>query len=148
MMRKAFFKRSGLAMAAVLMASLMALAQTDGGSPAAGAKLSGSAGVVKTQGYLSTDGVRPGDKFKIVVALDIASGYHVQGHLPSDPNLIATEVKFAPVAGLTIKEPTYPAPKYQKLESLGDAEYAVHDGTIYITAEAEADQTIKPGALT
>ncbi|HKP12916.1 MAG TPA: cytochrome c biogenesis protein CcdA, partial [Blastocatellia bacterium] len=75
-------------------------------------------------------------------------GYHVQGHVPSESFLIATEVKFQPAAGITIKEPTYPAPKYQKLESLGADVYAVHDGTIYITAEAVADGAIKPGPLT
>src|SRR5438128_10510801 len=122
-MKNEFFKRAGLAVGLVLLASLIALAQAD--SSAAGAK--GSAGVVKAQGFVSTSGIRPGDKFKIAIALDNAPGYHIQGHIPSDANLIATEVKFQPVDGITIKEPTYPAPKYQKLESLGDAEYAVHD---------------------
>lgn len=140
----------------LLLVSLMGLAQTAGeGTPSGGAAASstkGSAAVVKAQGYVSTTGIRPGDKFKIVVALDTAQGYHVQGHIPSDANLIATEVKFQPPAGITIKEPTYPAPKYQRLESLGDAEYAVHDGTIYITADAEGDvaldKLIKSGAQT
>jgi thiol:disulfide interchange protein DsbD len=152
MMRKMFFGRSGLAFAVVLLVSLIALAQTDSGGAqpggAAALNTKGSAGVVKAQGYVSTTGIRPGDKFKIAIVLDIAPGYHVQGHIPSDPNLIATEVKFQPVAGITIKEPTYPAPKYQKLESLGPEEYAVHDGTIYITAEAEADNSISPGTVT
>jgi thioredoxin:protein disulfide reductase len=144
MIRKITFGRVGLALVMVLLASLITLAQSDNG-PSPGAR--GSAGVVKGQGYISSDGVRPGDKFKIAVALDIAPGYHVQGHVPSDPSLIATEVKFEPPAGITIKEPTYPAPKYQRLESLGDAEYAVHDGTIYVTADAEADHSVKPGPL-
>jgi thioredoxin:protein disulfide reductase len=152
MIRKVFFGRLGLAFAIMLVASLIAWAQTDGGvaqpSGAVASSAKGSAGVVKAQGYVSTSGIRPGDKFKIAIALDIAPGYHIQGHIPSDPNLIATEVKFQPVAGITIKEPIYPAPKYQKLESLGAEEYAVHDGTIYITADAEADSSIKPGTLT
>src|SRR2546423_13243972 len=145
MMRKVFFGRVGLALVVLLLATFMAMAQSNSGA-AAGAR--GSAGVVKAQGYVSTDGIRPGDKFKVAVALDIAPGYHVQGHQPS-AGLIATEVQFVPVAGLTIKEPTYPAPKYLKLESLGlgDEGLAVHDGTIYVTADAEADRSIKPGPL-
>jgi thiol:disulfide interchange protein DsbD len=145
MMRKAFFGRMGLALLISLPASLIVMAQS-GGVAATGAR--GSAGVVKAQGYVSTDAIRPGDKFKIAVALDIAEGYHVQGHQPS-AGLIATEVKFEPVAGITIKEPTYPAPKYIKLESLGlgDEALAVHDGTIYVVADAEADSSIKPGPL-
>jgi thiol:disulfide interchange protein DsbD len=144
MMKNGFFGRSGLAVAVVLISALIAWAQTD--NNAASAK--GSAGIVKAQGYVSTSAIRPGDKFKIAVALDIAPGYHVQGHVPSEAFLIATEVKFQPIAGITIKEPTYPAPKYQKLESLGEGVYAVHDGTIYITADAVADAAIKPGAQT
>ena len=92
MMRKMFFGRPGLAFATVLLFSLIALAQTDGGVAQPSAK--GSAGVVKAQGYVSTTGIRPGDKFKIAIALDIAPGYHIQGHIPSDANLIATEIKF------------------------------------------------------
>jgi thioredoxin:protein disulfide reductase len=145
MIRKVFFGRVGLALVVLLSAAFMVAAQSNSGA-AAGAR--GSAGVVKAQGYVSTDAIRPGDKFKIAVALDIAPGYHVQGHQPS-AGLIATEVQFMPVAGLTIKEPTYPAPKYLKLESLGlgDEELAVHDGTIYVTADAEADRSMKPGPL-
>lgn len=144
MMKKGFFGRIGLATAMMLLASLAAWAQADIG--ASGGK--GSAGVVKAQGYVSASGVRPGDKFKIAIALDIAPGYHIQAHVPTETFLIATEVKFQPVAGITIKEPTYPAPKYQKLESLGEGVYAVHDGTIYVTADAVADSAIKPGPLT
>ena len=143
MMKKGFFGRTAIAVAVILVSTLIAWAQADNN-----AANKGSAGVVKAQGYASTDGIRPGDKFKIAVALDIAPGYHVQGHVPSEAFLIATEVKFQPAAGITIKEPTYPAPKYQKLESLGADVYAVHDGTIYITADAVADNTIKPGPLT
>ena len=140
MMRKVFFGRVGLALVILLPAVIVAAAQTGGAR--------GSAGVVKAQAFVSTDAIRPGDKFKIAVALDIAAGYHVQGHQPS-AGLIATEVNFEPTAGLTIKELTYPAPKYVKLESLGlgDEELAVHDGTIYVTAEAEADRSLKPGPL-
>jgi thioredoxin:protein disulfide reductase len=134
-----------MVMATLLLAALVAWAQADNGAATSG---KGSAGVVKAQGYVSTNGMAPGQKFKIAIALDIAPGYHIQGHVPSDPNLIATEVKFQPVDGITITEPTYPAPKYQKLASLGDDEYAVHDGMVYITADAEAAGSIKPGALT
>src|SRR5690349_24893318 len=143
MTKKRLFGRTAIAVAVLLASTLIAWAQA--GDSAAN---KGSAGVVKAQGYVSTSGIRPGDKFKVAVALDIAAGYHIQGHVPSEAFLIATEVKFQPAAGITIKEPTYPAPKYQKLESLGADVYAVHDGTIYITADAVADAAIKPGPLT
>src|SRR5689334_16721340 len=101
MMKKGFFGRAAIAVAVILVSTLIAWAQADNN-----AANKGSAGVVKAQGYASTDGIRPGDKFKIAVALDIAPGYHIQGHVPSEAFLIATEVKFQPAAGITIKEPT------------------------------------------
>src|ERR1043165_7145775 len=75
-----------------------------------------SSTVVKSTGYVSVDGVRPGDKFKIAVAVEIAPGYHVQAHVPSDPGLVATVVAITPPAGIRASEPKYPAPKYEKFE--------------------------------
>src|SRR5689334_12550469 len=134
MMKKGLFGRAALAVAVILISTLIAWAQA--GDSAAN---KGSAGVVKARGYVSTDAIGPGDKFKIAIELEIAPGYHIQGHVPSESFLIATEVKFQPLDGIKISEPVYPAPKYQKLESLGADVYAVHDGTIYITADAEGD---------
>lgn len=105
-----------------------------------------SASEVKARGHLSVDGVRAGDKFKIAVAVEIAQGYHVQAHVPSDEGLIATEAAFEPPAGIRINPPKYPAPKFEKFEFSEGKEYAVHDGTIYIVADAEADSSLKPGA--
>ena len=137
-MKRTIVLRLAITFAILAPLSLVSLAQT-------GAKPSGSATVVKPTGYISVDAIRPGDKFKIVIALEITPGYHVQGHIPSSKDLVATEVKFEPVAGLTIASPQYPAAKYEKLASLGEEEYAVNDGTIYITADAEAAGTIKTG---
>ncbi len=104
-----------------------------------------SASEVKARGYLSVDGVRPGDKFKVAVAVEIAKGYHIQAHVPSDVGLIATEAAFEPPAGIRINQPKYPAPKFEKFEFSEGKEYAVHDGTIYIVAEAEADNALNLG---
>lgn len=107
-----------------------------------------SSSEVKARGYLSVDGVHAGDKFKVAVAVEIAQGYHIQAHVPSDVGLIATEAAFEPPAGIRINQPKYPAPKFEKFAFSEGKEYAVHDGTIYIVAEAEADSSLKPGPAT
>ncbi len=104
-----------------------------------------SASEVKARGYLSVDGVRPGDKFKVAIAVEIAQGYHIQAHVPSEVGLIATEAAFESPAGIRINQPKYPAPKFEKFEFSEGKQYAVHDGTIYIVADAEADSSLKPG---
>jgi thiol:disulfide interchange protein DsbD len=105
----------------------------------------GSERVVKAKGYASVDGVRPGDKFKVAVALEIGEGYHINAHHPSLDFLIPTSVKFESAPGINIAEEKYPAPKHRRFEFAPDTELAVHEGTLVITADAEADKTLKPG---
>jgi thiol:disulfide interchange protein DsbD len=131
-MKRKFAARSLFISATMLAIALLAFGQ--------------SSTVVKTKGYVSVDSVRPGDKFKIAVAIEIAPGYHIQAHVPSEAGLVATVVTLTPPAGIRVNESTYPAPKYQKFDFSEDQAYAVHDGTIYITADAEADGSLKPGA--
>ena len=101
--------------------------------------------VVKARGYLSADGVRPGDKIKLAIALDIDQGYHINAHNPTLDYLQATTVQFDAPGGLQIGEARYPGPKLQKFEFAPEKDLAVHEGTIFITADGEADKSIKPG---
>ena len=108
----------------------------------------GSDRVVKVRGYASADGVRPGDKFKVAVALEVGEGYHINAHRPTLDFLIPTSVAFGAPAGITFAEEKYPAPKHRKFEFAPDTELAVHEGTLFITAEAQADKTVQQGAAT
>lgn len=108
----------------------------------------GSERVVKAKGYASVDGVRPGDNFKIAVSLEVGEGYHINAHHPSLEYLIPTTVKFDPVAGISIAPEKYPAPKHRKFEFAPDTELAVHEGILFITAEAQADKTLQQGSTT
>ena len=108
----------------------------------------GSDRVVKATGYASTDVVRPGDKFKIAVSVEVGEGYHINAHHPTLDYLIPTSAAFGAPAGITIAEEKYPAPKHRKFEFAPETELAVHEGTLFITADAQADSTIKPGAAT
>jgi thiol:disulfide interchange protein DsbD len=107
----------------------------------------GSERVVKAKGYASADGVRPGDKFKVAVALEVGEGYHINAHRPTLDFLIPTSVAFGAPAGISFAEEKYPAPKHRKFEFAPDTELAVHEGTLFITAEAQTDKTIQQGAL-
>jgi thiol:disulfide interchange protein DsbD len=99
--------------------------------------------VVKAQGYASVDAVKPGDKFKIAIALDIESGYHINAHNPSLDYLRATEVAFAPITGVRFGKAEYPASQYGKFAFAPDTELAVYEGTIYIVTEVETDQSFQ-----
>jgi thioredoxin:protein disulfide reductase len=124
----------GLALIIALSCALVAFGQSDK--------------AVTPRGYLSVDAIRPGDKFKIAMALTVADGYHINAHIPTEDFLVATEVKFDSPKGIRISEEEYPAPKHRKFEFSEDKEYAVHEGVVYITADAEADSSIQLGATT
>lgn len=108
----------------------------------------GSDRVVKAKGYASSDSVRPGDKFRVAIAVEVGEGYHINAHRPTLEYLIPTSVAFGAPAGITFADEKYPAPKHRRFEFAPDTELAVHEGTILITAEAQADKTIQQGAAT
>ncbi|MEK6406022.1 MAG: cytochrome c biogenesis protein CcdA [Acidobacteriota bacterium] len=135
MTRDNLIGKAGWAVLVALLVPLLVFAQ-------------GSDRVVKAKGFASVDGVRPGDKFKVAVAVEVGEGYHINAHRPSLAFLIPTTVKFEPSAGISVAQEKYPAPKHRKFEFAPDTELAVHEGALFITAEAEADRTIQQGAAT
>jgi thiol:disulfide interchange protein DsbD len=108
----------------------------------------GSDRVVKATGYASADGLRPGDKLKVAIAVEVGEGYHINAHRPSLDFLIPTAVAFGAPAGFTFADEKYPAPKHRRFEFAPETELAVHEGTVFITAELRGDSTIKPGPAT
>src|SRR5262245_66604961 len=71
----------------------------------------GSDRVVKATGYVSVDAIRPGDKFKVAVAVEIGDGYHVNAHRPTLDYLIPTTLALGAPAGISFADERYPAPK-------------------------------------
>ena len=101
--------------------------------------------VVKAQAYASVDAIRPGDKFKLAFVINVEPGYHINAHVPTTPDLIATTVALEPVAGIRFGEAKYPAPVHQRFQFAPDMELAVHEGTVYVVVEAEADKSLAQG---
>jgi len=62
--------------------------------------------------------------------------------------LIPTSVAFGAPAGITFSAEKYPAPKHRRFEFAPETELAVHEGTLFITAEAQADSAVKTGDAT
>ena len=106
----------------------------------------GSERVVKAKAYASVDAIRPGDKFKIAVALEVDEGYHINAHHPSLDFLIPTSVKFEAPQGINISDAKYPAPKHRRFEFAPDTELAVHEGALFITADVEAGKNASQGS--
>jgi thiol:disulfide interchange protein DsbD len=106
----------------------------------------GSDRVVKARGYVSVDAIRPGDKFKVAVAVEVGEGYHINAHRPTLDYLIPTTLALGAPIGVTFTDEKYPAPKHRRFEFAPDTELAVHEGIVFITADAQADNAISSGA--
>jgi thioredoxin:protein disulfide reductase len=102
--------------------------------------------VMKDQSYVSANAVRPGDKFKVAVALDVAKGYHINARTTLQKYLIQTDVQFVAPAGISVKETKYPQAELKTFGFAPDTQLAVYEGLVKIIGEAEADQTVQPGS--
>src|SRR5713226_4038388 len=105
------------------------------GSVALTARAQSSERVVKAQGYLSVDAIRPGDKFKVAVSLQVADGYHINAHVPSEDYLVPTTLTLSAPSQIRLGEPVYPAPAERAFEFSPDKKLAVHEGTVTLTAD-------------
>src|SRR5262249_44032441 len=122
------------------------LALTLLGSIALTARAQSSESVVKPQGYLSVDAVRPGDKFKIAISLRVADGYHINAHVPSESYLVPTTLTLAGPTEIRLSEPVYPAPVHKTFDFSPDQKLAVYEGTVTLTTDAEAG-SLQPGEV-
>jgi thiol:disulfide interchange protein DsbD len=107
----------------------------------------GTETVVKAKGYVSVSAVRPGDKFKVAVVLEVAPGYHINAHVPTLKNLIPTQAQLTLPTGITVSELKYPVPDNKSFGFAPDTKLAVHEGTVAIIGDAEAAATLAEGSV-
>jgi thiol:disulfide interchange protein DsbD len=67
----------------------------------------------------------------LAVRCELASGWHVNSHTPSEDYLIRTEIEVAPAAGVSIDAPKYPEGKEEKF-SFSDKPLSVYAGAFSI----------------
>jgi hypothetical protein len=68
-----------------------------------------SASIVKPTAYVSLDRVPRGREFQVAVVVNIATGFHMNSHKPTDAYLIATTLTPILPAGITLVDTIYPA---------------------------------------
>jgi thiol:disulfide interchange protein DsbD len=132
----------------VLVLTVMAFAQF---------ALGQSATVVKAKGYLSQPAIAAGEEAKtgvvrrdgtlMAIELDIAEGYHINGHHPTEDYLVATNLKLEPLAGIKFSEPKFQKPKLQKFD-FSEKELAVLEGKTFIVVSCETENNARVGNYT
>lgn len=119
--------------AAVLYFSTTATAQNE---------MRSAASVVKPAAYVSLEPVPRGKEFQIAVVAEIARGYHVNSHKPTDPYLIPTTLTAQSPAGFQVADTTYPPGKLEKFPFSPDKPLDVYSGSatliLHVTASSDA----------
>ena|ERR1700678_1701209 len=140
-------RRNNLAMAiAVLAAACGFLASGKASATQESSVVPKASSVVKPQTYVSLDPVPRGKEFQIAVVAEIARGFHMNSHHPSDAYLIPTEITVQLPAGFKLLDTIYPDGHGQKFSFSPDKPLDVYSGSVTIKLRVLAETSASLGA--
>jgi thioredoxin:protein disulfide reductase len=102
--------------------------------------------VVRPQTYVSLDTVPRGKEFQIAVVAEIARGFHMNSHHPSDAYLIPTAITAQLPAGFKLLDTIYPDGHGEKFSFSPDKPLDVYSGSVTIKLRILADASASLGA--
>jgi uncharacterized protein YcnI len=104
--------------------------------------------VVKPRTYISLDTVPQGKEFQIAVVVEIARGYHMNSHRPSDAYLIPTTLTPEVPSGFQLLDTIYPDGHLQKFSFSPDKPLDVYSGSVTVKLKLLAQTSAPLGAIT
>jgi len=97
--------------------------------------------VVKPRIFVSLDPVPRGKEFKVAVVADIASGFHMNSHKPTDEYLIATSLKAELPAGFELIDTIYPKGRLEKFAFSPEHPLDVYSESVTLVLRLSAKST-------
>ncbi len=88
-----------------------------------------------------------GSPFKLAVAVEIGTKWHINSHTPKEDYLIPTEVGLPTVAGITFEPVIYPAHHERKFV-FSETPMAVYEGRTLFLVNGKVDAAATPGEVT
>jgi DsbC/DsbD-like thiol-disulfide interchange protein len=104
--------------------------------------------VVKSHTYVSLEPVPRGKDFQVAVVVDIARGYHMNSHKPTDPYLIPTTVTPQIPTGFQVLETVYPKGRLEKFAFSPDTPLDVYTGRVAFFLRLTAGNDAALGSAT
>ena len=145
-MRAFFFSRD---LSSLLVIAIVALLVPAGDAFASSQDaLPSPAAVVKPQTFVSLEPVPRGKSFEIAVVVEIAKGFHMNSHKPTDPYLIATTLTPQVPAGFDIVDTIYPEGRQEKFSFSPNKPLNVYTGKVTLRLKLAAHQDARLGATT
>jgi uncharacterized protein YcnI len=118
------------------------------GWPQDSSALPNPAAVVKAHAYVSLEPVPRGKEFQIAVVAEIAKGFHMNSHKPTDAYLIPTTLAAELPAGFQVTDTTYPSGKLEKFSFSPEKPLDVYTGSVTIKLRLAAGADAPLGAAT
>jgi uncharacterized protein YcnI len=105
--------------------------------------------VVKAQAYVSLVPVPRGKTLEIAIVVDIAKGFHMNSHTPTDPYLIPTTLTPQFPAGFELADTIYPDGRKEKFSFSPNKPLDVYTGKVILRlrVSARADAPLGPATL-
>ena len=128
----------------ILAAASLVFVKNSPASPQDG--LPNASAVVKPRAYVSLDPVPRGGQFQVAVVVDIARGFHMNSHKPSDVYLIPTTLTPQLPAGIQLVETIYPEGRSEKFLFSPDKPLNVYTGSVTLRMRLSADANVALGA--
>lgn len=106
------------------------------------------AAVVKPQTFVSIEPVPRGKSFEIAVVVEIAKGFHMNSHKPTDPYLIPTTLAPQLPAGFDVADTIYPDGHQEKFSFSPNKPLNVYTGKVILRLKLTAQPDAALGATT
>ncbi|HXF05846.1 MAG TPA: protein-disulfide reductase DsbD N-terminal domain-containing protein [Blastocatellia bacterium] len=127
-----------IGMAAIILAATLSLAPQ---RPSPGE-------VVMVMSAISQDRARPGDRLQLAVILDIAEGYHINSHQPTEDFLIPTGVTIQAPETFQVGTAVYPRPERRSYPFAPNKQLSVYEKRAVIRFPLTVKPTTPPGEYT
>jgi hypothetical protein len=106
------------------------------------------AAIVKPRVFVSLSPVPRGKEFQVAVVTEIAHGYHMNSHHPTDQYLIATTLTPKLPTGFVLLDTLYPAGRVEKFSFSPDKGLDVYSGSVTLKLRLIAHNDAPIGAVT
>lgn len=141
-------RRTSILMALLLLAGIGIFDVSRGaaGSAQDTSSVPSPSAVVKPTAYVSLAPVPREKEFQIAVVMEIARGFHMNSHKPSDQYLIPTTLTAQLTAGFQLRDTIYPDGQLEKFSFSPNKPLVVYTGTVTIRLRVVAGADAALGA--
>ncbi len=106
------------------------------------------AAIVKPRAFVSLSSVPRGKEFQVAVVTEIAHGYHMNSHHPTDQYLIPTTLTPKLPTGFELLDTLYPPGRVEKFSFSPDKGLDVYSGSVTLKLRLVAHNDAPIGAVT